>query len=113
VEPRHKNLQAIQQMPARVADVGGNQATKHLLLIYIKDMTTMIIMSKNLKERTIIPILISKADCASILGVSVRAIDYLITNKKLESRRLGRRVLVVRSSVLRFAAKDNPEPLCQ
>ena len=113
MEPRHKNLQTIQQMPARVADVGGNQATKHLLLIYIKDMTTMIIMSKNLKERTIIPILISKADCASILGVSVRAIDYLITNKKLESRRLGRRVLVVRSSVLRFAAKDNPEPLCQ
>ena len=76
-------------------------------------MTTMIIMSMDSKERTIIPILISKAACASILGVSVRAIDYLITNKKLESRRLGRRVLVVRSSVLRFAAKDNPEPLCQ
>jgi hypothetical protein len=46
-------------------------------------MTTMIITSMDSKERTIIPILISKADCASIRGVSVRAIDYLITNKKL------------------------------
>jgi len=68
---------------------------------------------KDKPQTTIIPILISKAACASILSVSVRAIDYLITNKKLESRRLGRRVLVVRSSVVRFAAKDNPGPLCQ
>jgi hypothetical protein len=100
-------------MPEYGADTKGNQAIKHLLLKYTKDMTTIYTMTGDSTERTMIPILISKADCAMILGVSVRAIDYLITNKKLESRRLGRRVLVVRSSVLRFAAKDNPEPLCQ
>jgi hypothetical protein len=61
-------------------------------------------MSSDSTERTLIPILISKADCASILGVSVRAIDYLITNKKLESRRLGRRVLVVRRTIRSLSA---------
>ena len=57
-------------------------------------------------------ILIGRKQSATALGVSLRTLDYLIAQKQLEARRLGRRVLVVRKSLERFAAVNRPERIC-
>jgi excisionase family DNA binding protein len=44
-------------------------------------------------------IALSKQQAAELLGVSLRTIDRLISLKSLSVRRLGRRVLIPRSSV--------------
>lgn len=66
---------------------------------------------KKQHELVLSPILISKASAAGMLGISVRSIDYLIAGKKLETKRLGRRVLVVFTSLKRLGQIGNVEPL--
>jgi excisionase family DNA binding protein len=56
-------------------------------------------------------LLLSKREAAQKLSISVRSIDYLIGNKKLTARRIGRRVLVTYKSVLEFARADHFEPI--
>lgn len=50
-------------------------------------------------ERLLYP----RKDAAYQLGVSVRTLDYLIARKELETRRIGKKVLVTRKSLTRFA----------
>jgi hypothetical protein len=45
------------------------------------------------------------------LSISVRSLDYLIAGKKLGTRRIGKKVLVPRSELIRFARADHPEPV--
>ena len=52
-------------------------------------------------------LLVSRKNAALALGVSVRTVDYLIEQKELESRRIGRRRLVPRASLERFARMDH------
>lgn len=52
------------------------------------------------------PILYRRRDAAAAIGLSVRALDYLIAEGKVRVRRLGKRVLVPRAELERFAAKD-------
>jgi len=49
------------------------------------------------------PILVSKKVSATLLGISVRKLDYLIAEGKLETRNVGRRVLLPYKSLVRFA----------
>jgi len=51
-------------------------------------------------------ILLRRRDAADALGISVRGLDYLISEGKIRVRRLGKRVLVPRAELERFAAKD-------
>jgi excisionase family DNA binding protein len=47
----------------------------------------------------------SRYEAASSLAMSVRAIDYLISDGKLRTRRKGRRVLIPSEDVKRVAAE--------
>jgi len=50
------------------------------------------------------PVLISRIDCCRILGgVCLRTVDKLIAEKKLPVRRIGKRVLIPRAALEKFA----------
>ena len=50
-------------------------------------------------ERLLYP----RKDAAFQLGVSVRTLDYIIARKELETRRIGKKVLIPRGALVRFA----------
>ncbi len=54
-------------------------------------------------------LLIGRQEAAAILSISQRALDYLVANKQLQVRRIGSRVLIPRSELLRFVRADHPE----
>ena len=56
-------------------------------------------------------LLIGRQEAAAALSISERALDYLVANKQLQVRRIGSRVLIPRSELLRFARADHPEPI--
>lgn len=49
------------------------------------------------------PLFYSKQTCARILGISERTVHVLIAQKLLGAMRVGRRVLVAREELERFA----------
>jgi hypothetical protein len=54
------------------------------------------------------PLLVGRKQAAHMLGISVRALDYLIAGRKLTTRRIGSRVLLSVSELRRFASADHP-----
>jgi excisionase family DNA binding protein len=52
-------------------------------------------------------ILYTKRETAQLLSISVRSLDYLIFNRQIATRRIGRRVLVHRDTIERFARYDH------
>jgi excisionase family DNA binding protein len=48
-------------------------------------------------------LLFTKKECALMLSLSARTIDNLIATKELPVRRIGRRVLIHRTSLEKFA----------
>jgi excisionase family DNA binding protein len=54
-----------------------------------------------------IKLLFSLREVSSILGLSLRTIQNLISSKKLPVRRIGRRVLVHRKNLESFARRDH------
>jgi len=57
------------------------------------------------------PVLLSRKQAASLLSISLRGLDYLISEKKIRTRRIGRRVLISRQEIERFARCDHTEPM--
>jgi excisionase family DNA binding protein len=53
------------------------------------------------------PINLSRKDAAQRLGVSLRTIDYLITEGKLPVRKIGRRTLIPVRTLEQFAKRDH------
>jgi hypothetical protein len=53
-------------------------------------------------------LLYDRKEAARQLSISVRSLDYLIAGKQLETRRIGRKVLVTRASLVRFARGHHP-----
>lgn len=53
--------------------------------------------------------LYDRREAARQLSVSVRSLDYLIAGKKLETRRIGKKVLVTHASLIRFSAANHYE----
>lgn len=51
-------------------------------------------------------ILLNRKDAAAAIGISIRGLDYLISEGKVHVRRLGKRVLVPRAELERLATKD-------
>jgi len=47
--------------------------------------------------------LLNRTEAAAALGLSTRAIDYLVASGKLASRKLGKRRLIPREAVERIA----------
>jgi excisionase family DNA binding protein len=57
------------------------------------------------------PILLSRKQTASLLSISLRGLDYLLAQGKLRARRVGKRVLIPRQEIERFARADHPDPI--
>jgi excisionase family DNA binding protein len=62
--------------------------------------------------RAIVPnnqrLLVGRREAADLLSISARALDYLVANKQLTTRRIGSRVLIPISELQRFARADHP-----
>jgi len=56
-------------------------------------------------------LLLSKREAANALGISIRSVEYLIGNKELPNRRIGRRVLIPASALENFSRRDHPNPV--
>lgn len=56
-------------------------------------------------------LLIGRAEAASMLSISCRALDYLVSTKQLSTRRIGARVLISADELRRFAKGDHPRRL--
>jgi excisionase family DNA binding protein len=48
-------------------------------------------------------LLLGKSEAAPFLGISVRTLDALIARGEIEVKRIGRRVLIPRAELERFA----------
>lgn len=58
-------------------------------------------------ERLLYP----RKDAAFQLGISVRSLDYLISNRKLTFQKIGKRVLIHHKELVTFAAKNHHSPV--
>lgn len=56
-------------------------------------------------------LMLSRRQAAESLGISIRSLDYLIQRTELRARRIGRRILIPRTEVERFARGDHPNPI--
>jgi excisionase family DNA binding protein len=56
-------------------------------------------------------LLYDRKSAALQLSISVRSLDYLIAGKRIGTRRIGKKVLIPRSELTRFARSDHPEPV--
>jgi excisionase family DNA binding protein len=54
-------------------------------------------------------LLYSREDAAAALSISIRSVDYLIAERKLSTRRIGRKILIPAGDIKRFARADHPE----
>lgn len=52
-------------------------------------------------------LLYPRKDAAFQLGISVRSLDYLISNKKINFRKIGKRVLIHHKDLERFASGNH------
>ena len=54
-------------------------------------------------------LLLSKQEAARMLGISIRGLEHLICSQEIRTRRIGRRVLIARSTVESFAKAQSSE----
>jgi excisionase family DNA binding protein len=55
-------------------------------------------------------LLYSRTEAARQLSISVRALDYLIANKTLNTRRKGKKVLIPYAGLVRYANSNDYQP---
>lgn len=58
-------------------------------------------------------ILVSRREAARTLSISIRKLDYLIAEKEIHVKRIGRRCLVPRRSLEEFARRDHPNHIAR
>jgi len=52
-------------------------------------------------------LLYDRNEAARQLSISVRSLDYIIAAKELDTRRIGRKVLVTHASLMRYASGNH------
>jgi excisionase family DNA binding protein len=57
------------------------------------------------------PLLLTRRQAASYLSLSLRSVDYLLQQKRLNARRVGKRVLIPRAECERFARTDQKQSI--
>jgi excisionase family DNA binding protein len=60
---------------------------------------------------TLEPLLVKRSTAASLLGISVRPIDYLLAAGRLRSRKIGGRVLIPTGELHGFVRADRLDPM--
>jgi hypothetical protein len=58
-------------------------------------------------DREVQKLLYSRRDAAFALSISIRSLDYLIANKELKFRKLGKKVLIPAGSLTQYARADH------
>jgi len=56
-------------------------------------------------------LLLTKDAAAESLSISLRSLNYLIANKEIPTRRIGRRVLIPVGALKRYALADHTDPI--
>jgi len=56
-------------------------------------------------------LLYDRKEAARQLSISVRSLDYLIAGKQLDTRRIGKKVLVPHASLVRYASGNHYEAI--
>jgi len=56
-------------------------------------------------------LLYDRKTAAWSISVSTRSVDYLIANGELETRRIGRKILITAASLKRYAAANHFGPI--
>jgi hypothetical protein len=56
-------------------------------------------------------LLVGRIEAAAMLSISRRALDYLVANKLLATRRIGTRVLIPVVDLKRFSNSNHPDRL--
>jgi excisionase family DNA binding protein len=56
-------------------------------------------------------LLYDRKTAALQLSVSVRTLDYFVANKRLTTRRIGKKVMIPRAELVRFARADHFGPV--
>jgi len=54
-------------------------------------------------------LLYDRKEAARQLSISVRSLDYLIAGRELETRRIGKKVLIPHGSLVRYSQGNHPE----
>jgi excisionase family DNA binding protein len=54
-------------------------------------------------------LLVSREEAAQLLSISQRGLDYLVSSKRLPTRRIGGRVLIPVADLRKYARCDHPE----
>lgn len=65
--------------------------------------------TQNVENLVAMKLLYTKDEAAFALGVCARTIGHLIHSGDLQTRRIGKRVLIPREVLRRYAAADHPE----
>jgi hypothetical protein len=60
-------------------------------------------------DHTVDKLLYSRRDAAEALSLSIRSVDYLITTRRLSTRRIGSKILIPARDIQRFAREDHPD----
>jgi hypothetical protein len=60
-----------------------------------------------IEARAVERLLYDRKEAARQLSISVRSLDYIIAAKGLDTRRIGRKVLVTRASLVRYASGNH------
>jgi hypothetical protein len=60
-------------------------------------------------DHTVDKLLYSRRDAAEALSLSIRSVDYLITTRRLSTRRIGGKILIPARDIQRFAREDHPD----
>ncbi len=68
---------------------------------------TLSAVSASAEKPAVAKLLYSRKDAAYALSISVRSLDYLIANKQLNTRKLGKKVMISHSELSRFARADH------
>jgi hypothetical protein len=56
-------------------------------------------------------LLYDRREAARQLSISVRSLDYIIASKGLETRRIGKKVLITHASLVRYASANHYEDI--
>jgi hypothetical protein len=56
-------------------------------------------------------LLYDRKAAAPMLSISIRSLDYYLAAGKFKTRRIGRKVLIPHSELVKFASQDHWEPV--
>ncbi len=56
-------------------------------------------------------VLLNRRETSEALGLSLRAVDYLIADKRLRAVRVGKRVMVPKAALEHFIRQDQSAPI--